>query len=701
MSTWSAYKNLRANLNQSIAIDAEHLSSSGNISLIPGKKGTIPTIQFNQNSGNAALAIFFPKPVRTGVLEVEIDPSAELYRNDLSLRVILDPSGNGSMAQSFNIKSNKWLPLRPDNHIYRIPLYRGYVKTFVVLEFKYAGNLPGIPIKSISIRPASFYDFPAGGLLVCLAVVVAMFLPGLVFALSNPRLNILPLPITSFLYSLLINFFGLLIVKLFNKDILFIPTITLTVAVLFIIFRSRQQTWKASFQSIYRESIPDLNVWFVILLMTCTALSFLYPSAVFNIHQGHLSRDHTFYAFTAHDSVFQFANSKSILEDNFEKYYGDELNRKLLFLPQDREILPGLGYASIILFVKTFLGDELAQKYFPYTIYYLISHTLLLCMLFAWFKSYDLKLAYAGTFFIGTTPVFWTLAMIGWFKLTGAALILAGIFVIKDRPLVVSRWIWAGILFGLAKNYHGGNALALPVLTLWLLFVTYKSTGVASLRKLGVFFVSLTVSACLIIFPWNLYLTHVWHVSSHRLLSIHFLNNNFVSDSLWLSIVQFFNNVSLTEQLHVRIERTLDMFSSNQLIRLFATYEVNNSDSILSWLNFSSSYLLPSVVLYLFLSLSVALVIKKSIPEEKRQPFQSDLWLNQFGWICLVNLIVLAFASYGSVEGNAGITWHYPPLLIIGILSSIVCWSCKKHRNYSVIWVYAGFFQLGLLLAYG
>ena len=128
---------------------------------------------------------------------------------------------------------------------------------------------------------------------------------------------------------------------------------------------------------------------------------------------------------------------------------------------------------------------------------------------------------------------------------------------------------------------------------------------------------------------------------------------------------------------------------------------VNSIDSVSAWLTFSSSYFLPSVVFYLLLSLVIVLVVRNCIPVENRLPLQTDVWIDQFGWMCLVNFVVLVFASYGPIENNAGITWHYPPLLIIGILCSAICWSCKFHRNVSSVWLYLGFFQLGLLLSYG
>jgi len=198
-----------------------------------------------------------------------------------------------------------------------------------------------------------------------------------------------------------------------------------------------------------------------------------------------------------------------------------------------------------------------------------------------------------------------------------------------------------------------------------------------------------------------MYLKKVWHVGSHQLLTQHFLNGQFVPDSLLLSIVRFFSQVPLGEQFGVRIERTLNMFSIKGLSQLYATYEVGQVDSLAAWLKFSSSFFFPSVVAYVVLALCIMTVVYMSIPKENRQPLSSDLWLCQFGWVCLLNVVFLAFSSYGSVTGWADITWNLPILLIIGVLVHAVYLSCKFHRNCSIVWAYVGFFQLGIILAYG
>lgn len=703
ISFWSAFKNLKHNLSHPLEITAEQIRSFRNINLVSQPERKIPYIKFGQYPGDAKLLINLPEKVRSGVLELEIDPTViRLSKYNVHLRVLgAKKRGEKNLARSLNIKSNNWLPLRPSNYVYRIPLYEDTTKHQLILQIKYSGHIKGIPIKSLSIKPATFFDFPIGGLIVSMVVVLSVFLPGFILAVSAPRLNVLPLPISSYLFTLAINLFGLLAVSLFDTALLFWPSGIALLFILLFLFRDKNRGLRDCIHNTIKKNRTSVNVWLCSTVIICAGLSYAYPSGVNNIHQGHVTSEHTFRAFTAHDSIFQYINAKSILENDFEKYYGKiELNQSS-YGPQDREILPGIGYASTILAIKMFLGNKLSYQYFPYAVYFLVCHALLLAMLAAWLESYDLKMSYAVTFFVSTTPVFWTLAMIGWFKLTGAALVLAGIFLIKDKPGQLTRWVMAGILFGLAKNYHGGNALILPIITLWLLFVTYKSLPKLPVKKLYQFFLALTVPACLVILPWNIFVKQVWSVGSHRLFAQHFLHNNYVPDSLLKSIVQFFQNEPLLEQLPVRFERTLNMLRPDEFLRLFSSYEIGHQDTLVTWLKLSSSYFIPSILSTLIISLLVLLAVKSCIPKKDRIPLQSDRWVNQFGWVCLINTVFLAFCSYGSVGTKADITWHFPTLTIIGFIVHLAFISCRVHRGCWMIWLCFGLFQSATLLAYG
>jgi hypothetical protein len=703
-SSWAAYKNLRANLNETIEIGPEHIAGFRNISLVPQKnqKKTLPSIHFTGKIGNAKLAINFPKPIRTGVLEIEVDPAAKLYLNYMYLRLIgTKPFRNTSKVLSLNIKSNNWLPLRPNTHRYRIPLYRDQVKGNVILEIKYSGNLPGIPINSIKVKPATFYDFPAGALVVSVAVLLSMFLPGLLIIVLFPKLNVLPLSLTTFLFTLMTNLGSLVIWKIFNNGILVLPLLMIAFFGAGLFSKGRREQISLNIRTLCGNCIPEINVWFCVLALVSVVLSFGYPSPVANIHQGHITSEHTFKAFTAHDSVFQFVNSKSIISGDFEKYYGNESFKKLLFMPQDREIFPGLSYAPTILMIKKLLGNKVSEQYFPYAVYFLVCHGLMLCMLFSWMKNYNLKVAYAATFYIATTPVFWTLAMVGWFKLTGAAMILAGMYLVKDKPHLILRWVLAGFLFGLAKNYHGSNALALPIFTMWMLYVTYRTTRGITFLRLGVMFGSITTFACLLIFPWNWYVKNVWEVGAHRLFSMHFLSNNFVGNSLWQSIVNFTSNNPWTDQLGVRLERTLGVFNLQWMMENYARYELYGYGTVKSFLKFSSSYFFAAILPYLLLTLCIIIYVKISAKEESKKTVKGDLWISQFGWICLINVIFLAFISYGPAAGRAAITWHLPSLVIIGVLAHFVYWSSTYYRGSYFVWTCVGFFQLALLVTYG
>lgn len=700
LSSFSAYRNLRKNLDEDITIHADQLVPYFNVALAPLEpQSNLPVVTFiDELAGSALLKINLPKHVRTGILEIKLDPKQPYWQNYMYFRALQVYKG---VVSSLNITSNKWVPIRPDNLTYQIPLYRDTTKEHILLQIKYEGSAPGVTIDSISIKPSSFLDFPIGAILVSIAVIAGTFLSGLLLASVIPQVNILPLPVTAFLLSLPVNLFALAVCKFTKTDLLFLPVVVLTTGGLIWIFRSRKQDFAEQLSCLYKRSIPDLNVWICLLAMICITMSYIYPSMLKNIHHGHVTQEHTFKAFTAHDAIFQYVNSKAILENDFAKYYGTRANPKLIYLAQDREILPGLNYAALTLFLQNVLGGKISGQYFPYAVYFLICHALMISMLFAWLKDLDLRLAYISIFFIATTPCFWTLAMVGWFKLTGAAFILAGIYVIKEQPRFLSRWIVAGILFGLAKNFHGGNVLVLPIFTIWLLYVVKSKYPSVSLMRLGVSFFSLTCVACALIFPWNWFVTHIWGVSSHMMFSSFFLGGHYVQDSLAQSIVNFFHSVPWEEQLDVRLNRLSNIFDFDWFTNTLAQYQVMFGGIVLGSLKFSASYLFPAIAPYGLLAVILALVTKRLAPEKRNEALMVDPWFSQFGWICFANIIFLAFISYGSEDGYPAITWELPTLTIIGILCHFVIWSCNKSRNNATFWLGLGCFQAGLLVAFG
>lgn len=702
-SSWFAYKDLRSNLKETIIIQPAHLVDGFNTHIDENKMGGLATLKIDQkNASTADFKINLPqqdKRVRTGVVEIELDKTKALWFNNMYIRTVRAvPFANNFVTNSFGNKSNQWLPLRPDNNTFRIPLYRDPKKSNIVLQLKYSQALEELPIKSIQIKPATFFDFPAGGLLISLGVIFITFFPGLFIALSNQKRNSLPLPILSFLLSLPISlgaFTICLITKIYS---LFLPAAIFFTAIFTMAFKDKKLSFIDNAKAVLQNNKTDLNVWVMLLALVCLFCSFTYPAAVHNIHQGTLTKEHSFKAFRAHDSAFQFYNSKAIIEQDFDKYYA---NGRLVYKPQDREIFPGLSYAATTVFLQNIYGRNLSQTFFPYAVFFLISHVLMLNMLFAWFKRFNLKFAYTTVFFIPSIPVFWTLAMIGWFKLTGAALVLAGVYIIKENPKLLSHWILAGILFGLAKNYHGGNALILPLLTIWMLYLVYTRYQPISLKRLFTYFISLTAVTCACIYPWLWYIKIKWNTGSHLLFSQHFLDGSFRPNSLLQSIILFFKNNPIQEQIAVRWERTLNLFNIDQLTFIASQYGIHEGTPILGWLKFTTSFFLPAIAPYALFAIIIVLISRITIQRSNQTETKSDPWLDQFGWICFLNVIFLNFLSYGDTEEYPAITWETSTLLIVGILCHFIYWSCKHHKNGISIWLSAALFQLGILIAFG
>lgn len=702
-SSWFTYRNLRSNLEQEVQISAQDLSNFSNtkISSNGHQPSTISLIE--ENAHFAAVKIQFPNNilVRAGVLEIEFDDFSDIHQNNLYIRLVqaVPTKESTFVPNSLHHSNNQWLPVRADNPVYRIPLFRDKKKNNVILEIKYENSLKQIPIHSITVKSASYFDFPPGALLISLAVVFSIFVPGLILCLVNPQQIKLPLPITAFIYSLPLNLLSFATCHVIKNDLFFIPLLCFSTASIAFVIRDKRQSFKAKIQFINKKYSQDITVWVAVTTLICLAMSFSYPAVTPNLHQEHLTREHTFKAFGAHDAVFQFYNSKAIIEKDFAKYYG---NSKLMFQPQDREILPGLSYAATTVFLKNIFGNNLSQTYFPYAVFFLLCHALILNILFTWFKDFDSGLAAIVTFVVATTPVFWVTGMIGWFKLTGSALTLSGIYLIRKNPTKWRYWLFAGILFGLAKNYHGGNALVLPLLTIWMLYVTYRYYQPISFKKLIINFFTVTAATCTVIYPWVFYIKKVWGTGSHLLFSFHFLGGHYLQDSIFKSMQAFFQQIPLQEQIPVRFERLLNIFNYDLLNFLAGEYGMRFNSPLEGLLQFTPSYFLPAILPYAIIALVIAYFIKRlvsnnGIPTTKVH----NPWLDHFGIICFLNVLLLTFLSYGDTSHYPAITWEIPSLLIIGILAQFIYWSCKSNITNKLIWLCLGCFQLGLIVAYG
>lgn len=681
-SSWSTYKEMRSTLTEPIHLTAADIRGNRNVSVITN--GSELSFEFEeQYRGFAEFVIDLPEGgVRSGKIDIVFGNSKPVWWNRMYFRTSFSDNKNGKpYLSTLNMRSNKWLPIRTDNLSYSIPLYRDITKGHIVVQIKHTKDLKSLPIESISIQPLTFFDTPAGALIICLLVGLGTFLPGFVMIGLTGTKPIIPISITAFLFSTVINIISLILTLAFDSYYIFIPAQVLSVICISFIWKKIKKSNTNLNILTDQRTKEDLNIWLFSLILISVLLSFQYPDAVHNMHQGHTT-EHTFNAFTAHDSVFQFYNAKAILENDFDKYYADG---KLIFQPQDREILPGLSYAAIIQFLKNFISNDLALKYFAYNAYFLFCHALILNIIFSWFRSTDKKLAYLLVFFISTTPVFWTLSMLGWFKITGAALILAGIYVVKQKPESLSNWIIAGLLFGLSKNYHGGNALLLPIITLWIMYLSYK-TYHFSLSKLSFYFVSLTSAACLLIFPWNVFVKNFWHTSTHKLFSSFFLGGHYNQDSLLQSIQSLFTATPFSEQLSVRLERTATLFDTDWFWQNLSQYIFySEKGAVYGWLTFSTSYFTSAIILYFVFALMLLCLSKfKFIKQSESTTL--DPWVKQLGWICLLNVLVITFCSYGPVEKYPAISWELPTLVFIGVLSHCVIICFQHNQNLLKYW---------------
>ena len=683
------------NLTQTIAITKDHLQAKKNVTLSFDRGVDKPLLEFSQYPESpftrTELLINLPSPIKAGVLEIVVNSEERFPAiNKIDMRAVSVKGLNQSSAKDF--LTSKWLRLGNQNNTYHFPFSSNSKDNKILLQLK--GHIYKLNIDSITLRPTSFADSQFATVWLCLLIFFNLFLPGLVIYAVKGSIANLPGPFISFLYSIPVHLITLLLCLSIQANSFYWPVLILITLLIagFIRFKLIKDDVNNNKKLTF---INTCNQLFCIASIIIIALIYVNPASLQNSFYHQISSTHTFNAFSAHDSVFQYNNAHSVLENNFEKYY--DLKSTISYKPQDREIFPGLHYASMVLGLEGIVGKELAKKFLPYAFFYLLCHWMLFFMIQAWLRPLNDKTSYWIALFIMTTPAMWILGILGWFKLTGAAMILAAMLVIKNKPEKITYWVFAGVLLGLAKNYHGANALCFPILVLWMLWRTEVIKPKINFKNIIGKFSALTITACTLIFIWPMYVKYAWDTGTHKLFSQHYLHGNFIHNSLYDSITRFFNRIPWSEQVDTRLERTKNLFSKDDGIIQYLELNALQYEGLMQlWLKVSGSYIFPALLLFLAASLII-----KSISFISETPTaictdKKDKWLSQFGFISLLTIITIGYLSYGGKNSSAGIIWHLPPIAVTGLLLWTVLFSLRSKLT-THFWKYVAIVQTTII----
>lgn len=401
----------------------------------------------------------------------------------------------------------------------------------------------------------------------------------------------------------------------------------------------------AQWRALLRGARPALLAFAALLLASTWIVTHDTQLPLANVHFKTVSGPKTYWAFIAHDNLFQYLNGKILAERiPWEQEYGTRGRPLQMFLPQDREMLPGALYAPLRKGLAIF-SDYAAGSYLTYTLFGTAMNLLVLFPLFA----------FGRRFFPATRPylLLGAVSLSGfvlvnyyftWFKFAGAAFLLSAFCL-----LTVSRrardWALAGGLLGIATNMHAGNAFSIPLFFLWFVWSHARETGWRNLRWLAgpALLCGLFVLAQL---PWSLikraYFTEDYFLLSSFLFASHFSPH----EGVLASIPYFLQRVPLSEQLPVRLSHLAAVLRPEDFLYLHELLRAGDwKKFFFEWSR--KEFILPAILfgpgLMLLLADGLLRRAHPSVLERVRYPGE----LRALAFAALGSMLFVVFFAYG------------------------------------------------------
>lgn len=205
----------------------------------------------------------------------------------------------------------------------------------------------------------------------------------------------------------------------------------------------------------------------------------------------------TFSTTVTHDNAFQYYNSLAIgSEGGFGEYYG---NGRLSYNVNDRQILPGIIGSGHIKALQS-LEFTKGNRFSTFVIISVLFNSLILIPLGLFLRKAipyhrALILACCITHFFFICNIYYS-----WFKMAGGAYFLFGLYLAIFETQNRSKWIFIGLLWGIAANMHGSLVLAYP-LTFAALLLHHKVWKKELTEALWI--ASIPAMVILLLIPWN------------------------------------------------------------------------------------------------------------------------------------------------------------------------------------------------------
>lgn len=303
--------------------------------------------------------------------------------------------------------------------------------------------------------------------LIALGILVFFLVPGIIISMFFHKdlghLNLILSPLYSVLFYLLIFLLtdGVLY-SIFETDIRYgylnLSVVVLPVFLLCYLFTRKIRHDKVFGSSVihYLRCNKGAYILFAVTVIVIVFhLSHDEPQPITAYYQNCISGTQKIFGSIPHiDNLFQYCNGQIIAKHlDHNVYYG---NRHMIYLMEDREILPGILYSVLCRALSCF-GEKYSSSYFIYTIFGVVLNSLILFPLYFYWKYIAKSSRYIGFFFLLTNTFFIVNLIFTWFKFASAAFFLSGILVLlvdNKRPKYI---LMTGLLWGVCVNLHAGG----------------------------------------------------------------------------------------------------------------------------------------------------------------------------------------------------------------------------------------------------
>jgi hypothetical protein len=553
--------------------------------------------------------------------------------------------------------------------------FHQHLTFYLYCTFKNPDITGSIQIEKIEILPLGFSDDRDFAYILALLLLIMFLVPGFLayaaFIGNGEKERLLALLVPLSLLCFIALYAVLLIHQAWSSTEAGATLLAAFLALnLFLLIRiSRRHGFRLLAQNFLRVRFELLAVAVVVLCLAALVTKGLdLPLHTFNhLHLRNLTYD----VFYAHDPIFQYVNGIAIYHDEpFSAYYADG---KLVYEVQDRGIFVGVIYALFRGIASPF-GTDIAYSSGYYTLFGAVLNALVLLPLFAIHAYFFagkarpmliLLLVSASAFMV-------TNYFITWYKLAGAGIVLSGIVLLLIGGNSIRQWAIAGLLWGLATNFHPGLALTYPIITLWLMYRFLLARNKRVVPVLAAFFILLATFVAMNL-PWSV-VKATYYEDTNALFRQHFLGfqRHDPEHGIVGSVENFFDKYTLQQQIEKRMERLAGSLRVEELESLVDAEIYQDWDDLMyRWNALETSYLVfvvTPLIILLILSTLFTRLLPMTAWKTPVTEHRSD-----FRWLLItqvLSVLLVIFASFGPFEPD--INWHIPMSCLVLIIYLLV-----------------------------